>query len=135
MDIFEMFYDDKQNLDFVYHQINNRNFQILPETISTGPIFKILFESNLAKDGYEKGFLVIPKGSSIKEHTHIEDIEEYNLLTGNLSIKGENMNKNRCFNLEKHSIDHVSEFTVIKTIKIKNELISNLQTKAYKKTI
>lgn len=133
MSFFENYQDDKQDLNFVFEQINNRNFKILPSTLATGPVFKITYDGNIENDLYERGFLVIPKGSSINEHLHTSDIEQYTLLTGDLLVNGIPMNVNECFIGETHSIDPVSELTIIKTIKISNKKLSNTPIKIYTK--
>ena len=134
MSLFIEYQANEQNLNFVFEQINNRNFTILPSSIATGPVFKITYDGDLEEDLYERGFLVIPKGSSINSHLHTSDIEQYTLLTGNLSINSVSMNVNECLIGECHSIDPVSELTIIKTIKISNKLINQIQQKQYIKS-
>ncbi len=129
MNLFEKYQDDKQNLNFVFEQINKRNFQVLPQSIATGPVFKITYDGNLENNLYERGFLVIPKGSSIKSHQHISDVEQYTLLTGDLSINGISMDVNECFIGQSHSIDPAAELTIIKTIKISNKNLDKPYTK------
>lgn len=133
MNLFKNYQDDEQNLGFVYEQINNRNFTILPSSIATGPVFKITYDGNLEEDLYERGFLVIPKGSSINSHLHTSDIEQYTLLTGTLSINGVSMNINECLIGESHSIDPVPELTIIKTIKISNKKLNKGPIRLYTK--
>ena len=113
---------ENQELDYVFEQIENGCYTILPNNIATGKVFKIKYDGNLDKDGYERGFLVLPIGSGIKEHTHTKDIEQYMIISGGLSINGENMLLNECFIGDSHSIDAVSDLTIIRTIKISKEL-------------
>lgn len=121
--------DENQNLQYVFEQIINKNYTILPETIAQGIVLKIHYEGNLENDGYEKGFLVLTPNSEIKEHTHINDIEKYTNLTGKLSVKNKLTNENICLINEKHNIDKVQELTIIKTLKLSKELIKEKQYK------
>ena len=123
-------YEDKnQNLEYVFKQIQARNYTVLPDTIATGIVLKIHYEGYLEEEGYEKGFLVLTPNSEIKEHTHINDIEKYTILTGNLSVNNEKTNDNICLIGEKHNINRVNELTVIKTLKIDKKLINNFTKK------
>lgn len=123
-------YEDKnQNLEYVFKQIQARNYTVLPDTIATGIVLKIHYEGYLEEEGYEKGFLVLTPNSKIKEHTHINDIEKYTILTGNLSVNNEKTNENICLIGEKHNINRVNELTVIKTLKIDKKLINNFTKK------
>lgn len=123
-------YEDKnQNLEYVFKQIQARNYTVLPDTIATGIVLKIHYEGYLEEEGYEKGFLVLTPNSEIKEHTHINDIEKYTILTGNLSVNNEKTNENICLIGEKHNINRVNELTVIKTLKIDKKLINNFTKK------
>lgn len=123
-------YEDKnQNLEYVFKQIQARNYTVLPDTIATGIVLKIHYEGYLEEEGYEKGFLVLTPNSEIKEHTHINDMEKYTILTGNLSVNNEKTNENICLIGEKHNINRVNELTVIKTLKIDKKLINNFTKK------
>jgi len=106
----------------------------LPDTIASGIVLKIHCEGNLEVDGYENGFLVLTPGSEIKEHTHINDIEKYIVLTGKLSVRNEEMNENLCFIGERHNIDKVYELTVIKTLKISKKLLDDKDDIVYYKS-
>ena len=130
---FENLKDENINdkIKFVRESISNENYMILPETIAIGLVYKIVYQGSLSENGYEKGFLFIPRGSGIKEHKHIDDVEQYNLIAGILSVKGEKTNTNNCLLNETHNIDIVTEDTIIETIKISKQLIeqSNNKTK------
>jgi len=114
----------KQKLEFIKEQIKNNNFTVLPDNISINNVYKINYTGNLNYDGYEIGFLFIPNGSGIKEHIHEDDIEQYKLLLGNLSINGKMINENQCLVGDAHNIDVVSEDTFIETYKISKKFIN-----------
>jgi len=112
----------EQDISYVLEQIENGNYTILPNSISNGKVLKIIYDGNIDNDGYERGYLVLPYGSSINEHTHTNSIEQYMIISGGLAINGENMLINECFIGDTHSIDPVLDLTIIRTIKISKEL-------------
>lgn len=112
----------EQDISFVFEQIENGNYAILPNSLSNGKVLKINYDGNIDNDGYERGYLVLPYGSSIKEHTHTDSIEQYMIISGCLTINGENVLINECFIGDTHSIDTVLDLTIIRTIKISKEL-------------
>lgn len=122
----------KQKLEFIKEQIENNNYIVLPDTISINTVYKINYTGNLNYDGYELGFLFIPNGSGIKEHTHLNDIEQYKLLSGSLSVKGIISNSNQCLISDSHNIDVVNEDTFIETYKINKQFISEKYQKTKK---
>ena len=122
------------DLEFVFKQLQDRNYIVLPDTTASGIVLKIHCEGNLEVDEYENGFLVLTPGSEIKEHTHINDIEKYIVLTGKLSVRNEEMNENLCFIGERHNIDKVYELTVIKTLKISKKLLDDKDDIVYYKS-
>ena len=85
-DMFSYIIDDdisnEDKIRYVYNQLINGNYKILPDGIAIGKVRKITFDGNLIEDGYERGFLYIEKNAGIKEHTHTNDIERYNALSG-----------------------------------------------------
>lgn len=107
--------------------INDVNFTSdivkLPDTIANGIVYKLGYDGNLAEDGYEKGFLILTKGSGIKKHRHLNDIEKYVLLSGILSVDGKQSSSNICLLGNEHNIDTVTETTIIKTLKISKDMI------------
>lgn len=115
-----------EKLKFIYFALTNKDYEKLGDNISEGNVFKIHFRGNLEEDNFEKGFLFIPKGSSIKKHTHTNDVELYRLITGELSVSGEKMNDNMCFIGESHNIDKVSRDTFIETFKVSKKYLDTL---------
>lgn len=103
--------------------IQDDGYEILPDKIATGTVFKIHIEGDLKEDGYEKGLLYLTEGSSIKPHTHTNDVEQYTLQEGTLSINGISTDTNRCYIGQSHQIDPVTQNTIIKTLKISKDLI------------
>ena len=124
--------DEEREIQYVFEQIINKNYTILPETIAIGTVLKITLEGDLDKNGYEKGYLVLTPNSGILEHQHINDIEKYTKLTGTMSVKNKTTSENICLIGEKHNIDKVKELTIIKTLKINKKIKKQKQYK-YKK--
>lgn len=125
-------WNDDIGISFAESKINNNEFTILPDSIAIGDVYKVSYEGSLDKEGYEKGFLFIPVGSGIKEHQHINDIEQYTLICGELKVNGEEMPINRCMIGCSHGIDPVSQNTAIKILKISKKLIEEkMNTKTY----
>lgn len=123
---------DEITISFANKAIEDGNYTVLPDSIAIGNVYKVSYEGNLLVDGFEKGFLFIPKGSGIKEHEHRDDIEQYTLISGELKIDGEDMHVNRCMIGEKHKIDPVSVNTAVKTLKISKKLIEeNINKKTF----
>lgn len=123
---------DETTISLASKKIEDGNFALLPDSIAIGNVYKVSYEGNLIIDGYEKGFLFIPKGSGIKEHEHKDDIEQYTLISGELKINSEDMHVNRCLIGESHKIDPVSANTAIKTLKISKKLIEeNMNKKTF----
>lgn len=90
----------------------------LPDTIAINTVYKIPYSGSLTDDGYEIGFLYIPVGSGIKEHTHINDVERYLCVQGDLRVKGESCNNNICLLDQSHDITEVTYDTIIQTCKV-----------------
>ena len=114
-----------EEIKYVYQQLETGNYTLLPNNIAIGKVYKIPYYGNLVTDGLEIGYLYLEKNSGIKEHPHIDNIERYQLLQGTLAVAGEKCTQNICFLNQKHSIDPVSEPTIIQTCKI-NALYHNL---------
>ena len=117
---------NKDYLKYVSSKIQEKDYIVLPDEISNGSVLKINYKGDLEADGFEIGFLVMQKGSEIKEHEHTDNIEKYKCLIGTLSVNGEKTNKNICCIGKTHKIDEVPELTVIKTIKISKKLLEEL---------
>lgn len=111
---------------FVKSKIAVGDYQLLPKEIADGPIYKINNYGDLKKDGYECGFLYLPAGTSIKEHMHTDDIEQYRLVSGQLSVHGNNQCKNECHIGQYHNIDPVPVDTIISTCKISKKFFTTL---------
>lgn len=124
--------DEEREIQYVFEQIINKNYTILPDTIAIGTVLKITFEGSLEEDGYEKGYLVLTPNSGILEHKHTDNIETYTCLTGRLSVKNKPTKENTCLIGKKHNIDIVKELTIIKTLKINKKIKKQKQYK-YKK--
>ena len=123
----------KEKLQYILTQINEKNYTILPESISTGIVYKISYKGNLNTKGYESGFLIMTKGSSILEHKHEENVERYRPLMGKLIINGIEQKENICLIGQSHSIDKVKELTIIETYKMDKKLLITNQQKKIKK--
>ena len=124
----------KNKIEYVMEKIKKGEFTILPDYIAIGKVYKISNFGVLEQDGIESGFLFIPKGSGIKEHYHVNDIEFYNLVCGSLSVCGKEQDSNICLIGQKHNIDIVDENTIIETKKIsKNKIIDDFWS--YKKKL
>lgn len=117
----------KLPLDILNELPNNideiiKKITILDSNVATGIVFKINIEGNLEQDNYELGYLYLLPGSSIKNHMHINQIETYTLIQGDLSINDIKYIKDYCHIGESHSIDQVKDNTIIKTYKVKSKL-------------
>lgn len=108
----------ENEIKFVYEQIKNGNYILLPKEIAIGKVYKIAAFGSLEQDGYEIGYLYLPIGSGIKLHPHQQDIERYKRIAGVLSVKGEKVDFNICEIENTHNIDIVPEGTIIQTCKI-----------------
>lgn len=133
--LFDKYNDEQHDILFVLEQLETENYMVLPDTIAIGKVLKVIYDGNLETDGYERGYLILPYGSGIKEHTHENDIEQYSVLIGVLSINGENRLINECFIGDKHLIDPVPDFTIIKTIKISKRLLDEYDSGYQKKLV
>ncbi len=87
---------------------------ILPTTIATGKVLKIRVSGNIEETNYESGYLVLPKGSSIKNHKHIKDREIYTLIMGSLYMNGRLVDVDFCEINGSHQIDKCKELTIIR---------------------
>lgn len=114
--------------EIIKNKISKKEYIILDSNIAEGLVFKITENGSLTTDGYEIGYLYLKTGSSIKKHKHINDIERYELIKGNLSIDSKKANTNICLFNESHCIDKVTEDTYIKTCKINKNILNNLPT-------
>lgn len=102
------------------------NYRKVSESLSINDVFIINVHGNLQSIGYEYGYLYLPVGSGIKKHKHINDAEEYFLIQGKLSVLGKDEIINRCMIDEEHSIDVVSEDTLVRFTKVCKEKITNV---------
>lgn len=120
-EILELYHNNKLANDIekeLIKMIEEEQYIILPESIAINKVYKIHVCGDLEKDGYEVGYLVIPKGSGIKKHQHTKDIERYKLIEGTLSVMGEKTDNNICILNNFHNIDIVDKPTIIQTCKI-----------------
>lgn len=124
---------NEDKIEYVYNQIIKGNYSVLPDDAATGLVFKILFEGDLEEDGFERAFLYIPKGVSIKMHQHTDDIELYELVLGTLRVKGKKYKSYRCFIGQKHNINKVDQVTIIETCKITKKYIVELENNEIEK--
>ena len=122
----------QEKLQYIQKQLKENNYTILPETISTGIVYKIDYPENLKTPGYERGFLIMTKGSSIKQHKHTENVERYKVIMGKLIIKGKEQQENICLLGESHSIDKVKELTIIETYKMDKKILNQEEEKKEK---
>lgn len=113
-------------ITYVNTCLNNGIYQLLPNTIARGEVYKIPFMGDIDTYGYEVGYLYLPKGSSIKLHYHIDNIERYLLICGTLSVNGNNVDHNICTLNKGHNIDEVLEDTIIQYCKIDKYHLSYL---------
>lgn len=133
--VLDLYEDENQNLDNALDEIINRNYTILPTNICVGSVYKVDYEGDLKQEGYEKAYLYLPKGTGIKLHKHIKDIERYEVLMGRLSVNGREVDVNDCLIGESHNIDICSEDTIIRTLKISEELIDKYDCEKIEKDI
>lgn len=110
-------------MDYVMDKINKGEYSLVSEKLAIGKVYKVLLEGNLDIDGYEKGFLMLPKGSGIKKHTHINDVERYEIVNGVLSVFGNVVDVNICNINESHNIDVVDVDTIVSTYKVTKNYI------------
>ena len=115
-----------EKLKYICMELRSGNYTVLSDSISIGPVYKIHFRGSLDEDLFEKGFLYIPKGSGIKIHKHVNDIELYRLISGSLSVMGKEDDSNMCFIGEEHNIDVVDRDTFIETFKLNKKYLDKI---------
>ena len=127
-----------KNLDFIKEQIQAGDYTILPESIAIGTAYKIPSFGSLEKDGIELGYLYLPKGSGIKSHQHINDIEQYRLLFGTLRVNSIDTTSNVCLLGKWHDIACVEEDTIVRTCKVSKlalDMLENFSDEAFDQLI
>ncbi len=123
-ELLDLYHDDFSDIIFIMNQIDYDNYQLLPrKVVNDMDIFKIVYEGDLKEAGYEKCFLYLPPHSSIRLHTHINDVEEYSVVQGTLNVNGVECSISRCLLGESHCVNSSNKPIIIKTIKISRELI------------
>ncbi len=132
IEILEKFEDNTYyNGKYICIQFDRNNYSILPNSIANGTVFKIPIRGNLNTDGYELALLYLTKDSEIKTHKHVNDVEQYTLIKGELNINGISQLSNKCLIGQNHKIDKVSNPTIIRTLKISKTLIMETASKYY----
>ena len=109
----------------VLDKILEGKVSVLPVSIAIGVVYKIVEFGNLEEDGFEHGYLYLPQGSGIREHSHVSDIERYKVVFGDLNVKGEKVTSNICDLGCSHDIGVVNRDTVIETCKISSKFLSS----------
>ncbi len=110
-------------LFFIRKAIEEKRYTILSKNIADGIVYKINCFGNLETDGFEIGYLYLLKGSGIKSHEHINDVERYKRIIGDLVINGNNCDKDICMLGKTHGIDCVSKDTIIETCKVSKKYL------------
>lgn len=113
---------------YIKDKISNGDYTLLPDTLAIGKVYKIHKLGDLNKEGYEVGYLYLPKSSGIKEHKHTNDIERYKLISGVLRVFNFPSTNNICPLNHVHCIDPVPEDTIIETCKISKTYLNKLST-------
>ena len=108
---------------FILNKIQRREYTLLPTSIAIGIVFEIPICGNLEEDGFERSFIYLPKGSSIKKHPHVSEIEKYTLVKGSLKIEGEPVSSDICDLGCSHGIDTVDTDTIVETCKISDKYL------------
>lgn len=109
---------------YVKNRIENDKFTILPNELTKGNVIKIKGFGSLNIEGYEHGFLYLPKGSSVKFHEHINEIEMYKLNSGDKNAL--NSNCEICLLDTSHGINTVECDTIIETFKLNKNIIEQI---------
>ena len=123
--LLDMFDDNIHDIEYVRRMIEMNRYTLLPSSVAVGNVYKIVYEGNIDALGYEKGFLYLPKGTGIKEHVHNTSAERYTLLCGEMNINGQSSLKDDCLLGGSHSVSVVDRDTIIKTLKVSDDLIVN----------
>lgn len=97
--------------EYNFNKIENK-LVLLDEPIVNGKVYKLSGKGSIKNDGYEKNYLFLFKGSSVKEHVHKNEKEHYKQV----SAKGEKY-MGFCDINQSHCIPEVSENTLVKTYK------------------
>ena len=105
--------------EFVTRALINHDFNELGDNLSNGRVLKIKGYGNLNINGFEHGFLFIHKGSSIKLHKHVFDIEMYNYISGDYNFKG-----GICLLGESHKVDPLINSTIVETFKVNKNIVT-----------
>lgn len=113
-------------IEFVKEQLNIGNYVLLDEKITIGSVYKVNFFGSLKNDGLEISYLYLPKGSGIKLHTHVDNLERYLLICGSLKVNSKQVEYDICTLNKSHNIAPVSEDTIIQTCKIGKHNLSYL---------
>ena len=121
--LLDMFSDEAEDIEYVKKQLEKGKYTLLPKNVSIGDVYKIAYGGNIDVYGYEKSYLYLPSGSGINEHVHNASIERYTLVCGVMNINGEECTQSDCLFGESHCVDVVPEDTIIKTLKIKDDLV------------
>ena len=103
---------------FIREIMKQKEYMVLPETIAIGTVYKIHYFGDLERNGFEIGYLYIPKGSGIKLHKHVADIERYKKIIGELVVNGEKCDINICLIGKSHGLAPVSQDTIVSTCKV-----------------
>lgn len=104
--------------------INDNMYSLVPETLAINNVYKLSVLGNVNENGYEYGYLYIPKGSGIKVHTHINDIEEYALIEGMLYVSGVSVTSNICLINDSHNIDVCEVDSLIRYTKVRKDVMN-----------
>ncbi len=97
--------------EYNFNKIINK-LALLDKSIANGKVYRLSGKGSLNVDGYEKAYLFLFKGSSIKNHVHKNEKEHYKQITN----EGEK-HIGFCDINESHSIPEVLENTLVKTYK------------------
>ena len=114
----------KINLDefkklYVEQRILDGKFEYLPKEIASEGAYKIACFGSLNNEGYEHGFLYLKEGSEVFRHKHTDNIELYNIISGDKEVLVKS-----CMLEESHGINKVKCNTIIETFKLDKRIIN-----------
>ena len=105
--------------EYVESSMLRGNIVKLDSNISVGDVYKIPVFGSLETFGFEYALLFLKARSYILLHQHINDIEQYKFVSGDIKNTG------ICLLSEYHEVARVNYDTIIESLKVSKFIIDN----------